>query len=35
MALIKNVHNNIDYCPLQRVNDEFKHRKYQQALKDE
>ncbi|MCX9558200.1 hypothetical protein IG557_04780 [Vibrio cholerae] len=27
MALIKNVHNNIDYCPLQRVNDEFKHRK--------
>ncbi|MBN7278595.1 hypothetical protein GU254_07405 [Vibrio cholerae] len=35
MALIKNVHNNIDYCPLQRVNDQFKHRKYQQELKEE
>ncbi|ENM5832828.1 hypothetical protein NTH44_000863 [Vibrio metoecus] len=35
MALIKNVHNNIDYCPLQRVNDQSKHRKYQQALKEE
>ncbi|EMB49598.1 Uncharacterised protein [Vibrio mimicus] len=35
MALIKNVHNNIDYCPLQRVNDQFKHRKYHQELKEE
>ncbi|GIB78379.1 putative membrane protein [Vibrio cholerae] len=35
MGLIKNVHNNVDYCPLQRVNDQSKHRKYQQALKEE
>ncbi|EKF9564661.1 hypothetical protein O1C52_001732 [Vibrio cholerae] len=35
MALIKNVHNNIDYCPLQRVNDQFEHRKYHQVLKEE
>lgn len=35
MALIKSAHNNIEYCPLQRINDEFKHRKYQQAMKEE
>ncbi|HDZ9534406.1 TPA: hypothetical protein RUZ93_001997 [Vibrio cholerae] len=35
MALIKNVHNNIDHCPLQRVNGQFEHRKYHQVLKEE
>ncbi|EPE2280165.1 hypothetical protein ACSG6V_003551 [Vibrio cholerae] len=35
MGLIKNVHNNVDYCPLQRVNDQSKHRKYHQELKEE
>ncbi|EGR1070930.1 hypothetical protein EFU51_11300 [Vibrio cholerae] len=35
MALIKSTHNNVDYCPLQRVNDQSKHRKYHQELKEE
>lgn len=35
IELVKGFHHNIDYCPLQRVNDQFKHRKYQQALKEE
>jgi hypothetical protein len=35
MTLIKSMHNNIDYCPLQRVNDQSKHRKYHQELKEE
>lgn len=35
MALIKSTHNNVDYCPLLRVNDQSKHRKYHQELKEE
>ncbi|EGR1701000.1 hypothetical protein SNE85_000134 [Vibrio cholerae] len=35
IELVKGFHHNVDYCPLQRVNDQFKHRKYHQELKDE
>ncbi|ENM5741651.1 hypothetical protein V9N60_000916 [Vibrio metoecus] len=35
IELVKGLHHNVDYCPLQRVNDQFEHRKYQQELKEE
>ncbi|MBF4243911.1 hypothetical protein EA004_02480 [Vibrio anguillarum] len=35
IELVKGFHHNVDYCPLQRVNDQFKHRKYHQVLKEE
>ncbi|MBT2949490.1 hypothetical protein PO25_16510 [Vibrio anguillarum] len=35
IELVKGFHHNIDYCPLQRVNDQFEHRKYHQVLKEE
>ncbi|TQP22223.1 hypothetical protein [Vibrio cholerae] len=35
IELVKGLHHNVDYCLLQRVNDQFEHRKYQQELKEE
>ncbi|ASF99016.1 hypothetical protein [Vibrio anguillarum] len=35
IELVKGFHHNVDYCPLQRVNDQFEHRKYHQVLKEE
>ncbi|HCZ9577656.1 TPA: hypothetical protein PMB03_003634 [Vibrio cholerae] len=35
IELVKSVHNNVDYLPLQRVNDQYKHPIFNQELKEE
>lgn len=33
IELVKSIHNNVDYLPLQRVNDQYKHPIFNQELK--
>ncbi|EGQ8225008.1 hypothetical protein GUM54_18015 [Vibrio cholerae] len=35
IELVKSIHNNVDYLPLQRVNDQYKHPIFNQELKEE
>ncbi len=35
IELVKSAHNNLDYLPLQRVKDKYKHPIFNQELKEE
>ncbi|ENM5933354.1 hypothetical protein CTB58_001142 [Vibrio mimicus] len=35
IELVKSIHNNVDYLPLQRVNDQYRHPIFNQELKEE